>query len=42
MQVFLEQLLEVPPHLRVELRLTQVLNLLLEQHGLLLVLGGRR
>ena len=42
MQVFLEQLLEVPPHLRVELGLTQVLNLLLEQHGLLLVLGGRR
>ena len=42
MQVFLEQLLEVPPHLRVELGLTQVLNLLLEQHGLLLILGGRR
>ena len=42
MQVFLEQLLEVPPHLRVELGLTQVLDLLLEQHGLLLVLGGRR
>lgn len=30
MEVFLEQLLEVPPHLRVELGLTQVLNLLLE------------